>query len=271
VVRRADGSWLYMLPSVVDDIDMGVTHVIRGEDHVTNTGIQLQMFEALGAAAPQFGHAPLLTGGEGKLSKRLGSVGVDDFRGEGIEPIAVKALLARIGTSLPVEPVVDDKPLIDGFDLAQLGRATPRFDEAELRQLNSRIIHMLPHASVAGRIRLSPAQWEAVRGNLDAVAEADSWLPVFDNTLDGQALEDEDARGLAAAAAELLPQLSFDDAIWAALTTRLKQETGRAGKALFLPLRRALTGRDHGPDMALLLPLIGRDAAIARLRRAAGS
>ncbi len=270
VVRRADGSWLYMLPSVVDDIDMGITHVIRGEDHVTNTGIQLQMFAALGAAAPAFGHAPLLTGGDGKLSKRLGSIGVEDFRAAGIEPIAVKALLARIGTSLPVEPVVTDSPLIDGFDLAQLGRATPRFDESELRQLNSRIIHLLPHAAVAGRTRLSAAQWEAVRGNLDAVADADTWLPVFDGTLDPPAFEDEEARTLLAIAAELLPQLPFDAGTWAALTARLKADSGRTGKALFLPLRRALTGRDHGPDMAVLLPLIGRDTAIGRLRRAAG-
>jgi glutamyl-tRNA synthetase len=252
---------------------MGITHVLRGEDHVTNTGIQLQMFVALGAPPPAFGHAPLLTGGEGKLSKRLGSVGVEDFRAAGIEPLAVKALLARLGTSLPVEPVTSDAPLIAGFDLAHLGRATPRFDEGELRLLNSRILHELPHAAVAGRTPLSEAEWDAVKANLETVAEADAWLPVFRGEIPAPAIDAADRSLLAAAAARLaalVPQASAPGPdTWAALTEALKAETGRRGKALFLPLRLALTGRAHGPDMALLLPLIGRDRALARLERVA--
>jgi glutamyl-tRNA synthetase len=265
VIRRADGSWLYMLPSVIDDIDMGVTHVVRGEDHVTNTGIQLQMFAALGAACPRFGHAALLTGADGALSKRLGSIGVSEFRDRGIEPIAVKALLARLGTSQPVEPVTSDEPLIAGFDIGHLGRATARFDEADLERLNAAILHHMSHADVAGRTSLTEAEWNAVRGNIGSVAEAERWKAVISGPLQAPAPTEED-RAYLAQAADTLATLPFDAGIWGALTEALKGSTGRKGKPLFAPLRLALTGEATGPDMAALLPLIGRDRALARLR-----
>lgn len=264
VIRRADGSWLYMLPSVVDDIDMGVTHVLRGEDHVTNTGVQLQMFAALGAKPPAFGHAPLLTGVEGKLSKRLGSIGVADFRDAGIEPIAVKALLARLGTSHAVEPVLSDAPLLESFDLAHLGRAHPRFDEAELASLNAKILHMLPFEAVRDRVRLSEAQWLAVRGNLRTLAEAEEWQAIFAED-DLPRAHAPDA-GYLSQAADILEGLPMGAETWGQLTADLRARTGRKGKELFMPLRLALTGRDSGPDMAELLPLIGKERALARLR-----
>ena len=266
VIRRADGSWLYMLPSVVDDIDFGITHVIRGEDHVTNTGIQLQMFAALGAPAPAFGHAALLAGMDGALSKRLGSLGLDALRARGIEPIAVKALLARLGTSLSVEPVTDDRALVERFDLSRLGRATARFDEAELAALNAKILHLLPFEAVKGRVSLTEAEWLAVRGNVSTLAEAEAWKPVFaGGTLTTP--PPGDAPWLAEAAG-ILESLEMGPETWRQLTDALARATGRSGRALFLPLRRALTGRDHGPDMAVLLPLIGRRRAVERLRAA---
>jgi glutamyl-tRNA synthetase len=265
VIRRADGSWLYMLPSVIDDVDMGVTHVVRGEDHVTNTGIQLQMFAAMGSSFPQFGHAALLTGADGALSKRLGSIGVSEFRDRGIEPIAVKALLARLGTSQPVEPVTSDGPLIDGFEIGNLGRATARFDEADLERLNSQILHHMDHSDVAGRTSLTEAEWIAVRGNIASVAEAEQWKAVIRGPVSAPAQPDED-RAFLATSADTLASLPFDGGVWGALTDALKGSTGRKGKALFMPLRLALTGQPHGPDMAALLPLIGRDEALDRLR-----
>jgi glutamyl-tRNA synthetase len=267
VVRRADGSWLYMLPSAIDDVDMAVSHVVRGEDHVSNTALQLQMFAAMGAPAPAFAHAALLTGAEGKLSKRLGSLGVDHFRDVGIEPAAVRALLTRIGTSDPVEPIAEAEPLIAGFDFARFGRAPARFDEAELAQLSARIVHQLPFTAVESRLPagMGEAEWLAVRANLKTVAEAADWWRVIEGPI-APAGTPEDADFLRAAA-RLADTIDWSADPWRALTGALKAETGRSGKALFLPLRRALTGRDHGPDMAALLPLIGRERAVARLAR----
>jgi len=267
VIRRADGSWLYMLPSVIDDIDMGVTHVVRGEDHVTNTGLQLQMFTALGATPPQFAHEALLTGSEGKLSKRLGSLGCDHFREEGLEPIALLALLARIGTSDPVEPFADAAPLIASFDFAHFGRAPARFDEEELKALNRRIVHMLDYDAVADRLpaKIDRAGWEAIRPNLDRVMDAVGLWAVVEGPIERPGLAEDDSAYLAEAAV-VAETMDWGADPWHALTSALKEKTGRKGKALFLPLREALTGMDHGPDMAALLPLIGRERALERLR-----
>ncbi len=263
VVRRADGSWLYMLPSAIDDIEMGVTDVLRGEDHVSNTAAQIQMFTALGAAPPRFAHEALLVGNEGKLSKRLGSLGGDAFRERGIEPQALVALLARLGTSQPVEPIADRGELVATFDLATFGRAPARFDEAELERLNHAIVRHLDYAQVAARLPegMGETAWNAVRPNLDTVADAHDWWRVIQGPVEQPALDDEDRTFLAQAASVL----SWGDDPWSALTAALKQATGRKGKALFMPLRLALTGRDHGPDMHALLPLIGEAEARARL------
>jgi len=265
VIRRADGSWLYMLPSAIDDAEMGISHVVRGEDHVSNTALQLQMFDAMGAAPPAFAHEALLTGSEGKLSKRLGSLGVAHFRESGIEPEAVRALLARIGTSDPVEPLVDTDSLVAGFDFSRFGRAPARFDEAELAAVNTRIVHQLDVAHVADRLPagMGQAEWEAVRPNLTRIDEAGEWWRVIEGPITAER-DPADADFLAQAAA-IAATLDWSAEPWGALTAALKAASGRSGKALFLPLRRALTGLDHGPDMKALLPLIGRDRAVERL------
>ncbi|MBB3034643.1 glutamate--tRNA ligase [Alteriqipengyuania lutimaris] len=279
VIRRADGSWLYMLPSVVDDLDMGVTDVLRGEDHVSNTAVQIQMFSALHAAGvgpehcsvvdsfPRFGHTALLVGKEGKLSKRLGSLSCEALREQGIEPEAILSLLARLGTSKPVEPIVDRGVLIESFDLASFGRAPAKFDEAELERLNAAIVHQLDYDAVKDRLPdgIDEAGWHAIRPNLSHVNEAAEWWRLVTGPIDPPDFSDED-RGFLADAAQAL---EWSDDPWAKLTSTLKERTGRKGKPLFLPLRQALTGRDHGPDMGELLPLIGEDEARARLERAA--
>lgn len=268
VVRRADGSWLYLLPSVIDDIDMGISHVVRGEDHVSNTASQIQMFTALGAEPPAFAHEALLVGSEGKLSKRLGALGVAALREAGIEPQALIALLARLGTSDPVEPLPDPAPLIAGFDFGRFGRAPARFDEAELAQLNARIVHQLDYAAVRDRLpeAMDRAVWEAIRGNLERVDQAADWWQVIEGPLDAAAPAAED-RDFLAEAARIAGEIDWSGDPWHALTDALKSATGRRGKALFLPLRLALTGRPHGPDMAALLPLIGRERTLARLTK----
>lgn len=271
VIRRADGSWLYMLPSVIDDLDMGVTHVLRGEDHVSNTATQAQMFAALGERIPTFAHSALLVGSEGKLSKRLGSLGVAAFREAGIEPIAIAALLARIGTSQPVEPVRDMAPLIETFDFAHFGRAPARFDEAELATVNQKIVHQLDYAQVASRLpaEIDAHAWPVIQPNLATVDEAGDWVAVLAGAIAPPDLAAED-HGYLAEAAQVLASLPWGETIWHDLTAALKSSSGRKGKALFLPLRRALTGLDHGPDMNALLPLIGQARALARLRAITG-
>jgi glutamyl-tRNA synthetase len=270
VIRRADGSWLYMLPSVIDDIDMGVTHIVRGEDHVTNAGLQLQMFEALGAPAPTFAHEALLVGSEGKLSKRLGSLGADAFREDGIEPLALNALLARIGTSDPVEPVADMAPLIEGIDFSRFGRAPARFDLDELRTLNARILHLTPFETVRERLpeAMREELWLAVRPNIERIDDAAAWLQLVEGEMDVPAIDPADLDYLSAAA-RLAAVMAWDEDPWHALTGALKDQTGRKGRPLFLPLRLALTGQEHGPDMKALLPLIGRERAVSRLEQAA--
>ncbi len=266
VIRRADGSWLYMLPSVIDDVDMGITHVLRGEDHVSNTAAQIQMFAALDAQLPSFAHEALLTGSEGKLSKRLGSLGVAHFREIGLEPMAVLSLLARLGTSMPIEPFANVQPLVESFDFADFGRAPARFDEAELAALNQKIVHLLPYEAVSARLPtgMDEAGWNAIRPNLENVAQAADWWRIVTGPVEAPAPEEQD-RAFLVSARDILGNLEFGPDIWPALTAALKDQTGRKGKMLFLPLRRALTGLDHGPDMAQLLPLIGREEALRRL------
>ncbi|MDP4576314.1 glutamate--tRNA ligase [Qipengyuania sp. G39] len=273
VIRRADGSWLYMLPSAVDDLDMGVTDVLRGEDHVSNTAVQIQMFTALIAAQyptqqmPRFAHEALLIGREGKLSKRLGSLGCDAFREQGIEPQAVIALLARLGTSLPVEPIADRQVLLETFDLSTFGRAPARFDDAELERINAALVHQLDFAEVAHRLPegMDEAGWHAIRPNLSHVGEASEWWRLVTGPIDSPEFSDEDRLYLGEAA----KALSWSEDPWQDLIAALKERTGRKGKQLFLPLRQALTGMDHGPDMGELLPLIGEERARERLDAAA--
>lgn len=280
VIRRADGSWLYMMPSAVDDIDMGVTQVLRGEDHVSNTAVQIKIFTALFAAGfaahesaakslPAFAHEALLVGRQGKLSKRLGSLGCDAFRERGFEPEAIIALLARLGTSQPVEPIADRGVLVEGFDLSTFGRAPAKFDEEDLERLNAAIVHQLPFASVQDRLPqgMDEAGWHAIRPNLAHVGEAADWWRLVTGPIAPSAFSDEDRAFLAEAATALV----WGEDPWGALTATLKQATGRKGKPLFLPLRQALTGMGHGPDMGELLPLIGETEARTRLLSASGA
>lgn len=279
VIRRADGSWLYMMPSAADDIDMGITQVLRGEDHVSNTAVQSQIFTALFAAGfgaaesaaekvPDFAHEALLVGKEGKLSKRLGSLGCDAFREQGIEPAAIIAMMARLGTSQPVEPIADRAALIESFSLATFGRAPAKFDEADLERINAAIVHQLPYEDVKDRLPagMDAAGWHAIQPNLSKVDDAKEWWGLVTGPITPTDFSDEDRAYLADAETAL----EWGDDPWAALTAALKEATGRKGKALFLPLRQALTGMDHGPDMGELLPLIGETEARARLLAAAG-
>lgn len=267
VLLRAGGLPLYTFSSVVDDGELGVTHVIRGEDHVTNTAYQAQIFAALGFAVPAFAHLSLITGKRGEtLSKRLDSLGLARLREDGIEAMTIDSLLAKLGTSDPIEPRLDLAALVDEFDLAKFGRAQPHLDPDELRALNAKLLHRMPFETARTRLPegATPAFWEAVRPNLERLADASLWWQVCvgaTTPVIGRA-----DREFLAMAAETLPPEPFDRTTWKTWTTRLASETGRAGRALYQPLRLALTGREHGPELQSLLPLIGRARALRRLR-----
>ncbi|MFN0263033.1 glutamate--tRNA ligase [Tepidamorphus sp. 3E244] len=278
VLIRADGSYLYTLTSIVDDIDLGVTHVIRGEDHVANTGIQYEIFRALGAEPPTFAHHNLLVDADGNaLSKRLGSLSIEGLREAGFEPQAVAALALLIGTSLPVEPVRDLAALAGSFDLSVISRSPARFDPAELDGLNARLLHEMTFDDIAPRLQAAgidtdEALWAAVSSNLSRFEDIATWQQIVaDGTppLDEGLELSEDDRAYLAQAADALPPEPWDGETWKAWTQDLKVQTGRKGRGLFLPLRVALTGRASGPEMAALLPLIGSSSTAARLRERA--
>jgi glutamyl-tRNA synthetase len=270
VVRREDGSWLYLLPSVIDDVDLGITHVVRGEDHVSNSATQIQMFEALGAQPPQFAHEALLVAAEGKLSKRLGSYGAEHLRAEGVEPMAMLSVLARIGTSQPVEAATTLAELAAGFDFATFGRAPAHFDSHEVELVNARLLHKLDFAAVADRLPSGATEedWLLLRPNLERVSDFAGWYAIVDGDIEPPELSHEE-RLFAKDAAGVAEMLDWDSEPWKVLTAELKESTGRKGRELFHPLRLALTGKDSGPEMAGLLKRIGRDRAIARLEAAA--
>jgi glutamyl-tRNA synthetase len=269
VLKREDGGYLYTLPSVADDIDLGVTHVIRGEDHVTNTAVQIQLFAALGVDAPTFAHHNLLVDASGEgLSKRSGALSIASLRESGVEPLAVAALAVLVGSAEAVRPVASLEELATGLDLKRLSRAAARFDEAELRALSARTLHHMSFAAARDRLAalaidgpLAEPFWAAARGNLARFEEARDWWMVVCGTI---APVVEDRAFLAEAAASLPPE-PWGEATWGAWTDRLKAATGRKGRALYHPLRLALTGRETGPELAALLPLIGRVRALDRL------
>ncbi len=268
VLVRADGTYLYTLPSVVDDVDMAMTHIIRGEDHVTNTAVQIQLFELLGTTVPQFAHHNLLTNASGEgLSKRMGHLSLTSLREEGLEAMAAASLAVLVGSSEAVRPIASLAALAPLVDLGRLSRAPARFDEAELHHLNARLLHDADFASVKDRLQAlglaaDEAFWLAVRGNLASLKDALVWWQVVKGP---QAPVATDAT-LLAAAVTLLPQEPWDQTTWGAWTAAIKAETGLSGRNLFMPLRLALTGHEHGPELKALLPLIGHDRALRRLK-----
>ena len=264
VLIREDGRPLYTLTSVVDDIELEVTHILRGEDHVANTAVQVQLFAALGGGVPVFGHLSLIAGAGGEtLSKRLGTLSVAALRAQGLEAMTLTCYLARLGTPDPVEALQSLDALVAGFDLSRFGRATPKFDPRDLEHLNARIIHGMAFETAAARLPegFDAALWEAVRPNLTWLSEARVWQTICRGPVAPVIADAAFARQ----AAELLPPEPWDETTWQAWTGAVKAATGAKGKALFLPLRQALTGLDHGPELKALLPLIGRARALARL------
>jgi glutamyl-tRNA synthetase len=276
ILIREDGSFLYTMPSVVDDVDSKITHIVRGEDHVTNSGAQIEIFLALGSPPPEMAHMPLLIGADGQgLSKRLGSLSAEQLRNDGFEPMAITSLLAKLGTSDPVEARASLQQLALEFDFSKIGRAPARFDEAELDNLNAQIVHGMSFEQVKPRLaklaygdKATPEFWETVRSNLKTVQDAAVWLAVvYGGGLTGPDLTAED-RVFVGEAAKLFPAGEVGPGAWKDWTEAVKAKTGRKGKQLYQPLRRVLTDQEHGPEMDRMLVLIGAGKARERLTQA---
>jgi len=268
VLIRGDGQFLYTLASVCDDVDFGVTHIVRGSDHVTNTATQIQIIEALGGTVPSFAHHSLLTGPQGEaLSKRLGTLSLRDLRAQGVEPMALLSLMARIGSSQPVEVRTSMDELIEGFDLSTFGSAPTKFDVQDLFALTGQVNHARPFADVADEVAALgvPAEiaepfWTVVRENITVKADMKGWWELF---RDGATpmISDEDKEFIPAAYA-LLPEPPYTSETWKEWTSAVKDATGRKGKGLFMPLRKAVTGMERGPDMSHVMPLMQKKPAL---------
>jgi glutamyl-tRNA synthetase len=262
VLIKADGQVLYTFASSVDDVDMGVTHIVRGADHVTNTATQIQIMQALGGVPPTFAHHSLLTGPQGEeLSKRLGVLSLRDLRARGVEPMALLSLMARLGSSKPVELIGSMEELVETFDISAFGSAPTKFDAEDLFPLTRHYVQGLAFAAVRDRIAAlgvpeaqAEAFWAVAKGNVTVLADLGQWWTLF---RDGaEPLVDDADREFVAQALTLLPAQPWTHATWGEWTAAVKEATGRKGKDLFRPLRRALTGRDAGPEMADVMPLL---------------
>ena len=262
IIIREDGSYLYHFPSCIDDSDFGITHIVRGEDHVTNTAAQIQMFEAIGGKVPTFAHLPLLTGVEGKLSKRLGSLGVRELKAEGVEALAICSFLAKLGTSDAIEPYYSLDELAQSLDFAKLGRSQPKFDEEELKHFNTKFVRSMPYEAVKNRVNVSEEFWNEVRPNLNVVDDIKLWADICHKEVT-PVMEDTTLTDLAAS---VLPPEPWNENTFNDWLNIVKRQSGKKGKELFHPIRKALTALDNGPELKTLLPLIGYEKAYKRLK-----
>jgi glutamyl-tRNA synthetase len=269
ILIREDGSYTYMLPSAVDDVEFKVTHVVRGEDHVTNTAIQIQLFEALGGTVPTFAHSALIKTKEGKLSKRKGSFSVRELREQGIEPMAVTSFLAKVGTSDPIDLRDSLEQLVEEFSMSKFNKAPTLYSMEDIERLNVKVLHTLSYADAKPKLEaqgvkdIDEAFWNAVQPNISNLTEVKEWWQVCNQEV-APTIEGDD-QSFAVQASEFLPEGEWNEGTWSEWTNVLKEKTGRKGKELFMPLRKALTGMEHGPELKSLLPLIGRERVVARL------
>ena len=267
VILREDGRVIYTLASVVDDIDFKVTDILRGEDHMTNSAAQIQLFEALGSSAPRLGHLSLLTDISGSgLSKRLGSLSLKDLRHEGFEPMAISSLLSKVGTSDPIDVFKDIKQIIKEFDINKFGKSKPKFDKNELSNLNSKFFQLMDYEDIINKLKtmdlnITKEFWYLIRGNIEILDDVKVWMNVCFGNIQTKNIDDD----FISLALKLLPQDQFNENTWSIWTNLLKIESGKKGKDLYKPLRLCLTGQDNGPEMASLISIMGRDKVIERL------
>ena len=262
VLIRKDGQFLYTLASVVDDIDMKITHVVRGADHVTNTATQIQIMEALGKVAPSFSHHSLLTGPGGEaLSKRLGTLALKDLKLAGIEPMAILSHLSKIGTSNTTDLQTSISDLIHDFDLTKFGSSPTKFDIKNLTPLTAKFLKTLSYEDIKKDLDLFGVEkkiqktfWSIAKENINCKSDIETWWKICSEG--PTPIISEADKEFVALAIKMLPVKQFDENTWSSWTKEVRNKTGRSGKNLYLPLRKALTGKEYGPDMSTFMPLL---------------
>lgn len=264
IIIRENGEYTYMLPSTVDDVDLGITHVLRGEDHISNTAIQIQIFKALGGKIPAFAHNALIKTKEGKLSKRTGDSNVRQLRDDGIEPMAISSFLAKVGTSDAIDIRMNLDELIAEFDIKKFGKNQTFYEIEDIKRLNVKYIHQLSYDDVKDKLdaKIDEEFWLAVRPNVESLKQVKDWWSICHDKINATNNDPEFIKK----AAELLPSGKWDETTWNIWMDAVKKETGKKGKELFMPIRIALTGMEHGPELKVLLPLIGREKVLERLK-----
>lgn len=266
VLIRANGSPTYMLPSAIDDIDFDITHVVRGEDHVSNTAIQIQLFEAIGGKVPQFAHTSLIKSKDGKISKRIGGFEIEELKAMGIEAIAINSLMARLGTSKPIEAETTLEEIITNFSIKNFSTSSAIYDVKELERINQKVIHKLSYKDIRNRDDLKGIDeefWNVARANINTVKEVKDWWQICKEEIN-PIIEESDQEFIKHAAS-LLPEGKLNEESWSIWINKIKEATGRKGKELFMPIRKALTALENGPELKYILPLIGRDVVVKRL------
>lgn len=265
VLIRANGTPTYMLPSAIDDIDFDINFVVRGEDHVSNTAIQIQLFEALGSPIPEFAHAALIKAKDGKISKRVGGFDIESIRNDSIEALTINSFLSKIGTSDPVEARMSMQEIVDNFDIDKFTKNSATYSYEDLEKLNPKIVHNLPFEDVKNRESMKHIDAEfynSVKANLQKIDDIQQWWDICKNNIE-PIIDDAE---LINCAYELLPSGEWNEGTWNEWTSKIKEKTGKKGKALFMPIRKALTAREHGPELKYMLPLIGKDEVKRRLK-----
>lgn len=273
ILIREDGTPVFTLATAVDDLEMGITHIIRGEDHVTNTALQIQLMEALSNQPNpiQFGHLALISGRKGEgLSKREGSLSIAQLRKEGLEPLAINSLLAKLGTSDAIGPHISLKGILAEFDIHKFGRATPKLDPADLWQMNEKILQILPFDQIKERLETldmkepTPEFWSLLQKNITKFRDIKGWWEICY----GHGAFREENKNLIEVAEHLLPPEPWDESTFKIWMNEVKQDTGLKGRELFMPIRQALTGQEHGPELKDLILIMGRFKVLHRLQTA---
>lgn len=272
VLIRADNTLTYSLASVVDDIDYKITDIIRGEDHVSNSAMHIQLFQALNASPPQFAHLSLIKTKEQQISKRTGGFDLQSLRNNEIEPLVIISFLSRIGSSDPIQNKYSLEEIISEFDLKKYSKSTVNYDEQDLFRLNKKYIHEVEYSAIKKHLLdlnmdyIDKDFWYSVRSNLDKISDAKLWWDICHSSITPKITDIQFTSYIAT----LLPKEKWNENTWDTWIANIQKNLNKKGKELYMPIRLALTGQPNGPELKTLILLLGKEKVISRLNNSQG-